>query len=77
MEQTFCPSSVTSLTPSAASRSTSAAISAAGRETSRPRVEGTMQYEQAQLHPTEICTQAWNSRSRFMGRRPVKPSNSK
>ena len=36
-----------------------------------------MQYEQAQLQPTEICTQAWNSRARFIGRCPVKPSNSK
>ena len=36
-----------------------------------------MQYEQAQLQPTEICTQAWCSRSRFIGRWPVKPSNSK
>ena len=59
-----------SLTPSAATRSTSARISAAGRETSRPRVEGTMQYEQRQLQPTEICTQAWKSRSRFIGRWP-------
>ena len=48
------PSSVTSLTPSAATRSTSATISPAGRDTSRPRVEGTMQYEQRQLQPTEI-----------------------
>ena len=31
----------------------------------------------AQLQPTEICTQAWKSRSRFIGRWPVKPSNSK
>jgi hypothetical protein len=51
--------------------------SAAGRDTSRPRVDGTMQYEHAQLQPTEICTQAWKSRSRFIGRCPVKPSNSK
>ena len=29
-----------------------------------------MQYEHAQLQPTEICTQAWNSRSRFIGRWP-------
>ena len=29
------------------------------------------------MQPTEICTQAWNSRSRFIGRWPVKPSNSK
>ena len=36
-----------------------------------------MQYEQAQLHPTEIWTHAWNSRSRFIGRWPVNPSNSK
>ena len=36
-----------------------------------------MQYEQAQLQPIEIWTQAWNSRARFIGRWPVKPSNSK
>ena len=36
-----------------------------------------MQYEQRQLQPTEICTQAWNSRARLAGRWPVKPSNSK
>ena len=36
-----------------------------------------MQYEQRQLQPTEICTHAWNSRARLIGRCPVKPSNSK
>ena len=29
------------------------------------------------MQPTEICTQAWNSRLRLPGRWPVKPSNSK
>ena len=29
------------------------------------------------MQPTEICTQAWNSRSRFIGRWPEKLSNSK
>ena len=29
------------------------------------------------MQPTEIWTHAWNSRSRFIGRWPVKPSNSK
>ena len=38
---------------------------------------GTMQYEQLQLQPTEICIQAWTSRARLGGRWPVKPSNSK
>src|SRR3954468_18099803 len=76
-EFTFWPSSVTSRTPSAASPRTSATSSSSGRETSRPRVEGTMQYEQRQLQPTEICTHAWNSRVRLPGRWPVKPSNSK
>ena len=42
-ELTFWPSSVTSHTPSAASPRTSATSSSSGRETSRPRVEGTMQ----------------------------------
>ena len=36
-----------------------------------------MQYEHTQLQPTEICTQAWNGRSRFIGRSAGKPSNSK
>src|SRR3954447_1158958 len=58
-------------------RSTSATSSSAGRETSRPRVDGTMQYEQTLLQPTEICTHPWCSRARFSGSRPVKPSNSK
>jgi ribosomal protein L34E len=59
-ELTFCPSSVISRTPSATSRSASARSSPAGRDTSRPRVDGTMQYEQAELQPTEICIHAWN-----------------
>ena len=29
------------------------------------------------MQPTEICTHAWNSRSRFIGRWPAKLSNSK
>src|SRR5919112_484175 len=29
------------------------------------------------LHPAEICTHPWKSRSRLAGRWPVKPSNSK
>src|SRR3954464_4243663 len=36
-----------------------------------------MQYEQTQLHPCEICTQAWNSRALFIGRWPETSSNSK
>ena len=48
-----------------------------GRDTSRPRVDGTMQYEHFMLQPAEICTQADTSRSRLDGRCPVKPSNSK
>ena len=36
-----------------------------------------MQNEHFMLQPTEICTQAWDSRARFDGRWPVKPSNSK
>ena len=36
-----------------------------------------MQYAHLQLQPTEICIQPWKSRSRRMGRWPVKPSNSK
>ena len=65
------------MTPSAASASTSRTTSAGERLCSRPRVDGTMQYEHTQLQPTEICTQAWNGRSRLGGRSAGKPSNSK
>ena len=41
--------------------------SSCGRLTSRPRVEGTMQYAQAQLQPTEICSHPWNGRVRRAG----------
>ena len=64
------PSSVTSLTPSAASRSISATSSSNGRLTSRPRVVGTMQNAHFMLQPAEICTHPWNSRSRLAGRWP-------
>ena len=37
-----------------------------------PRTAGTMQYEQTELQPIEICTQAWNARSRRVGRSPAK-----
>ena len=60
-----------------AKRSTSAISRSGSRLTSRPRVEGTMQYEQTQLQPTLICSQPWNSRSRRVGRWPAKSSNSK
>jgi hypothetical protein len=68
---------VISLTPSAARRSASATSSAGLRLTSRPRVEGTMQYAQTRLQPWEICIQPWNSRARFIGRCPETSSNSK
>ena len=76
-ELTFWPSSVTSHTPSSASRAISSTSSAGSRLTSRPRVDGTMQKAQPMLQPCEICTHAWNSRSRFIGRWPEKSSNSK
>ena len=57
-ELTFWPSSVTSLTPSAASRVTSATISPGRRLCSRPRTAGTMQYAHFELQPIETCTQA-------------------
>ena len=41
------------------------------RLTSRPRTAGTMQYEQTELQPIEICTQAWKSRSRRLGSCPA------
>jgi len=71
------PSSVISRTPSAAITRACATRSAAGRLASRPRVEGTMQYEHAQLQPTLICSQPWWGRARRAGSSPVKPSNSK
>ncbi len=67
-ELTFWPSSVTSLTPSSASRCTSATISPGRRLCSRPRTDGTMQYEHFELQPIETCTQAWNDRSRCVGK---------
>ena len=66
-ELTFWPSSVISLTPSAASRVTSATISPGRRLCSRPRTAGTMQYAHFELQPIETCTQAWNARSRCIG----------
>src|SRR5829696_2859904 len=66
-ELTFWPSSVTSRTPSAARPATSATSSSCGRDNSRPRVDGTMQYEQTMLQPAEICTQPWKSRVRLAG----------
>ena len=71
-ELTFWPSSVTSRTPSAARRVTSATISPGRRLCSRPRTAGTMQYEQTELQPIEICTHAWKARSRRAGRSPAK-----
>ena len=45
-------------------RVTSATMSPGLRLCSRPRTAGTMQYEQTELQPMEICTQAWNCCSR-------------
>ena len=73
-EFTFWPSRVTSLTPSAASRVTSATISPGRRLCSRPRTAGTMQYAHFELQPIETCTQALKRRSRCMGRSPAKCS---
>ena len=55
-ELTFWPSSVISRTPSRASASTSDARVSSDRDCSRPRTDGTMQYEQVELQPIEICT---------------------
>ena len=66
-ELTFWPRSVTSRTPSAARRVTSATISPGRRLCSRPRTDGTMQYAHLELQPIEICTQAWKRRSRCIG----------
>ena len=72
------PSSVTSLTPSAATPLHLGHD--LGRPAATPRGRAwtaRCSTSSAQLQPTEICTHAWNSRSRFIGRWPVKPSNSK
>jgi tRNA-2-methylthio-N6-dimethylallyladenosine synthase len=53
---------------SGSSRVTSARMSPGRRLTTRPRTAGTMQYEQTELQPIEICTQAWKPRSRCIGR---------
>jgi hypothetical protein len=53
---TFCPSSVTSSTPSAASAETSASTSPGLRSFSLPRSDGTMQNVHVLLQPTEIDT---------------------
>ena len=39
----------------------------AGATRSRPRTAGTMQYAHFELQPIEICTHAWNGRSRWSG----------
>ena len=54
----FWPSRVTSITPSAASCSTSRMMSPGRRLTSRPRTAGTMQKVQVLLHPIWTVTQA-------------------
>ena len=64
---TFCPSRVTSLTPSATSASISARMSPGRRSFSLPRSDGTMQNVQVLLQPTEIDTQAAYADSRLVG----------
>ena len=64
---TFCPSSVTSLTPSATSASISARISPGRRSFSLPRSAGTMQKVQVLLQPTETDTHAAYADSRRVG----------
>ena len=76
-ELTFWPSSVTSLTPCAASCETSATISPGRRLCSRPRTAGTMQYEQVELQPIDTCTQAWKLRSRCIGSSAAKARSSR
>ena len=61
---TFCPSRVTSCTPSATSISISARISPGRRSISLPRSAGTMQKVQVLLQPTLIETQAAYAESR-------------
>ena len=57
-EFTFCPSRVTSRTPCAESRRTSATMESAARERSRPRVKGTMQKAHMLLQPRMMLTKA-------------------
>jgi hypothetical protein len=44
--------------------------------TSRPRTDGTMQYEQTELQPIETCTHAWKRRSRCIGSVPANSRSS-
>jgi len=74
-EFTFWPSRVSSRTPSAASTDASRTRSSGWRLCSRPRTLGTMQYEQTELQPIEICSHAWCGRSRRIGRSPANSSN--
>src|SRR4051812_25816104 len=76
-ELTFWPSSVISLTPCSARRCTSATISPGRRLCSRPRTEGTMQYEHFELQPIETWIHAWNERSRCIGSSDAKSRSSR
>src|SRR3954451_5470994 len=64
---TFCPSRVTSLTPSSTRARTSARMSPGRRSFSLPRRAGTMQNVQVLLHPTLMLTQAAYADSRRVG----------
>ncbi len=64
---TFCPRSVTSTTPSAASPRTSARMSPVARDRCGPRTSGTMQNVQALSQPGAIDTQALKSLPREAG----------
>ena len=64
---TFCPSNVTSETPSPTSARTSARMSPGRRSFSLPRRLGTMQKVQVLLHPTLTLTQAAYADSRRVG----------
>ena len=66
-ELTFCPRSVTSITPSATSVSISRRISPGRRSRSLPRSDGTMQKVHVLLQPTLIDTQARYADSRRVG----------
>ena len=64
---TFCPSRVTSLTPSSTSARISPRMSPGRRSFSVPRRLGTMQNVQVLLHPTDTETHAAYADSRRVG----------
>ncbi len=84
-EFTFWPMRVTSRTPTPASEAHSATTSGKGRDTSRPRVRGTMQKEQTLSHPFMAVTKAvarpraasGSARGKTYSSEPIQPVSAK